>query len=109
MRLWSTERCTYSETIAFINFSIILIKSTSKHELGGESVEPLPGLNCRPIELLDLILSHYFILNVGVILHKLFYVAPVSLGLDQHCRTIIRKERGTQDLSLMTLFESVLN
>ncbi len=69
-------------TIAFINFSIILIKSTSKHELGGQSVEPLPGLNCGPIELLDLILRDYFILNIWIVLHKLFNVASVPLSLD---------------------------
>ena len=86
MKLWSTVRCTYSEgvrlTIAIINFSIILIKSTSKHELGGQSVEPLPGLNCGPIELLDLILRDYFILNIRIVLHKLFNVAIVPLSLD---------------------------
>ena len=68
-------------------------------------------LDCTvaPIELFNLVLRDYFILDVWIILHKLLCVASVTLGLYQHRSTIIGEEGGSKNFSLRISLQLILN
>ena len=51
----------------------------------------------------------YFILDIWIILHKLLYVASVTLGLYQHRSTIIGEEGGSEYFSLRISLQLILN